>query len=135
MAPSPPYIRSAIGGKGPFTPYACSRWTLGEPQSPPSSHQHRPLTSQVVGVLAEFPVGDVALEPLDLVALVGQERGDEVAAEDVGELAVGLQRVQGIAEAHRQDLRAVRVVAVPFELVRWLDLVRDAQADGRADGG
>ena len=37
----------------------------------------------MVGVLAEFPVGDVAL---DLVALVGQERGDEVAAEDVGEL-------------------------------------------------
>src|ERR1700733_6180643 len=33
---------------------------------------------QVVGVLAELPVGDEPLEALDLVALVGQERPDEV---------------------------------------------------------
>jgi len=28
----------------------------------------------VIGVLAELPVGDIPLEALDLVALVGQER-------------------------------------------------------------
>jgi len=53
----------------------------------------------MVSVLAEFPVGNEALEPLDLVPLVGQERRDEVLAEDVGELPVGLQRLEGVAEA------------------------------------
>src|SRR6516165_2625092 len=51
--------------------------------------------SQVVGVLAELPVGDEPLETLDLVALVRQERSDEVAAQHVGEGVVGFQRVQG----------------------------------------
>src|ERR1700756_4001877 len=40
--------------------------------------------SEVVGVLAELPVGDEPLEALDLVALVRQERSDEVAAQDLG---------------------------------------------------
>jgi RNA polymerase sigma-70 factor, ECF subfamily len=56
---------------------------------------------------------DAALEALDLVALVGQEGGDEVVAE----LPVRLQRVQRVAEPHRQDLRPIRVVPVPLELV------------------
>jgi hypothetical protein len=53
----------------------------------------------VAGVLAELPVGDVPLEPLDLVALVGQERLHEVAAQHFGELTIGDQRVQGIGES------------------------------------
>src|SRR6266487_1570700 len=51
-----------------------------EPSAPPPTAASKPCTSdsrttpasQVIGVLAEFPVGDVALEALDLVALVGQ---------------------------------------------------------------
>ena len=39
------------------------------------------------------------------------------------------------AVVHRQDLRPVRVVPLPLELVPRLELVRDPQADGRADGG
>src|SRR5712691_9249573 len=89
---------------------------------------------QVIGVLAEFPVGDVPLEALDLVALVGQERGDEVPAEDVGQLAVGLQRIQGIGQPDRQDLGPFGVISVPLEFVRRLDLVRDAEGDGGPDG-
>ena len=49
--------------------------------------------SQVVGVLAELPVGDVMAEPLQLVALVGDEGRDERRAENLGDVLVLFERV------------------------------------------
>ena len=89
----------------------------------------------MVGVLAELPVGDEPLEPLDLVPLVGQERGHEVLAEHLGKAGVRFQCVEGIPEPLRQQLGPRRVVAVALQLGGRLHLAGDAQVDGCADGG
>jgi RNA polymerase sigma-70 factor (ECF subfamily) len=58
---------------------------------------------QVIRVFAELPVGDEALEAVDLVALIGQERLDEVLAEHLYQRRVGFQRGERLGQAHRQD--------------------------------
>src|SRR5215510_15767877 len=92
------------------------------------------LDSEVVGVLAELPVGDEPLEALDLVPLVGQKRADEVLAEHPGKLAVGRQGVQRVAEPLWQRFGPRWVVTVALQLGGRLNLAGDAQVDGCADG-
>src|SRR5579862_7511128 len=89
---------------------------------------------EVVGVLAELPVGDEPLEPLDLIALIGQERADEVAAQDFGQGGVSLERVQGDGQGLREDRGGLGVVSVALERGGEFGLVPDAQVGGGGDG-
>ena len=83
--------------------------------------------SEVVGVLPHFPIRDEVGEALELVALVGDEGGHEFRAQNLGEVGVLLQRVDGLTEAAGQHVRLGGVVAVADQLGRRLEPVADPQ--------
>src|SRR3954471_24954515 len=58
--------------------------------------------SQVVGVLAELPVGDVPPCPVELGALDGEECPDELLAHRVLDQGVRVERLQRGVERSRQ---------------------------------
>src|SRR4029079_8345375 len=83
--------------------------------------------SEMVGVLPHFPVGDEVGEALEFVALVGDEGGHELRAQDVGEVGVLLQCVDGLTEAAGQHVCLGGVVAVAAQLGWRLEPVADPQ--------
>src|SRR5690606_9923584 len=93
------------------------------------------VSLDVVGVLAELPVGDVPLEPGALVSLVGQVGVDEPRAEDVDEVGVSGERVEGCGQRAGQPGGPGGVVAVALQRGRGRELVADAEVDGGDEGG
>src|SRR6266508_1914411 len=96
-----PRARRSRGSRGRSRP-------AGAPSPSPPSISERTAgraRSEVVGVLAELPVGHPVGEPLQLIALVVEERLDEHGPKDLGKVGIGLQGLQSAVEAARQQRR------------------------------